>query len=418
MGIDLDTTLTRNPAYSILMHTSGENFLSSQISESDFDLKFRVKFSTHRIRSISKVNVLLNDSVLHTTTFAEPIRPNVGLPATYSPTITIPYQTLRNAVQALPGTTSGQKFKISFSTEATTTTGQTVTTPGSFEISATPVWNLKPEVTDPTGTTPDEQKGMYSQRVSAYGGYKLREVVRSIVSLRNTNAGDQEKKFRLFINDGSLPFGGSFSPHKTHSDGNVLDIRPLGNTGQSENHYDFARGQKRLEDLAVVWAESVYRNDMCMSFAQGTEQRETCETNAKAAFISRTPGYNERLNRVVKWIKLNHRLADAGYPAESRPSFRFSDGFYRFGELCGAMVIAHRTGSNGADPLHGCFQKVNGQDWKLNDANYQSNMLEGLLPNGEAIPDITSSSNFFRNYFEVYRQELGHYDHFHLELKQ
>lgn len=285
MGIDLDTTLTRNPAYSILMHTSGENFLGSQISESDFDLKFRVKFGTHRIRSISKVNVLLNDSVLHTTTFAEPIRPNVGLPATYSPTITIPYQTLRNAVQALPGTASGQKFKISFSTEATTTTGQTVTTPGSFEISATPVWNLKPEVTDPSGTTPDEQKGMYSQRVSAYGGYKLREVVRSIVNLRNTNAGDEEKKFRLFINDGSLPFGGSFSPHKSHNNGNVLDIRPLGNTGQSENHYDFARGQKRLEDLAVVWAESVYRNDMCMSFVQGSEQRETCETNAKAMTV-------------------------------------------------------------------------------------------------------------------------------------
>lgn len=235
---------------------------------------------------------------------------------------------------------------------------------------------------------------------------------------RIANAGDEEKKFRLFINDGSLPFGGIFSPHQTHNNGNVLDIRPLGNTGQSENHYDFARGQKRLEDLAVVWAESVYRNDMCMSFSQGSEQRETCETNAKATFVSRTPGYNETLDRIVKWIKLNHRLADAGYPAESRPSFRFSDGFYRFGELCGAMVIAHRTGSNGADPLHGCFQKVNGQDWKLNDANYQSNMLEGLLPNGEAIPDITSSSNFFRNYFEVYRQELGHYDHFHLELKQ
>lgn len=167
MGIDLDTTLTRNPAYSILMHTSGENFLGSQISESDFDLKFRVKFGTHRIRSISKVNVLLNDSVLHTTTFAEPIRPNVGLPATYSPTITIPYQTLRNAVQALSGTATGQKFKISFSTEAATTTGQTVTTPGSFEISAAPVWNLKTEVVDPSGTTPDEQKGMYSQRVSA-----------------------------------------------------------------------------------------------------------------------------------------------------------------------------------------------------------------------------------------------------------
>ncbi|MDZ4083318.1 MAG: hypothetical protein U1E10_10300, partial [Bdellovibrionales bacterium] len=168
-----------------------------------------------------------------------------------------------------------------------------------------------------------------------------------------------------------------------------------------------------------VWAESVYRNDMCMSFASGTEQRETCEANAKAFFISNTPTYNERLTRIVNWIRLNHQLGDFPDTVGAKPQFRFSNGAARFGSLCARMSLAYSTASNGSNPQNGCVQKIDGSEFTANDLNYQTRMLEGLLPNNDSISASSFDDELFlTRYRQFEKVEVDHFDHFHIETSK
>ncbi len=159
---------------------------------------------------------------------------------------------------------------------------------------------------------------------------------------------------------------------------------------------------------------------MCISFASGTEQRETCEANAKAFFISNTPSYNERLNRIVKWIRLNHQLGDFPDVVVAKPKFVFSNGAARFWSLCGKMNVAYNAGSGGGSPVDVCEQKIDGTEWTATDLKYQTKMLDGRLPNEDKIlDDRLADSNFATRRLEIFRKtEPDHFDHFHLEVSK
>ncbi|MBK7891396.1 MAG: hypothetical protein IPJ84_11275 [Bdellovibrionales bacterium] len=288
-----------------------------------------------------------------------------------------------------------------------------------------PVWNLKPEVT----AASDVDNGLYSLKISAYGSHKLRTFVRSMVAHRTAMQSDSTKAFNLYINDGSLPFGGSFSGvHNTHNTGNILDMRPLGNTGSTSQHYDFASGSKRIADLAVVWAESIYRNEQCNSLTRESAEHIACEATATTHFQTEfdidhpSDTFQTKRARLVRWINLNQQLGSIPMPAGTKSlQFKFSDGLRKFSSLCEAMVTAYQSGTAQLVPAEGCEQKIDHSPFDESDIQFQlsTKLPSGILPNGDAIPGTLQQSTFTNSRLKKLQiHELLHYDHFHLEINE
>lgn len=156
---------------------------------------------------------------------------------------------------------------------------------------------------------------------------------------------------------------------------------------------------------------------MCKQHSQGSEARTNCETAAKATFIANVPDYPTKLDKIVKWINLNHTLADATYPTAANTRFYFSDGIKKFDQLCTRMAAVYAAGSGLSVTTTVCDKKVNSEEWTEADKKFQQSMLAGILPNGDRISGASSFGQFNIRHLRFFNSESGHYDHFHVEIK-
>jgi hypothetical protein len=248
------------------------------------------------------------------------------------------------------------------------------------------------------------------------------------LEIRTAKSGIPEESFNVYINDGSLPFGSSFSPaHKSHDNGNILDLRPIGNTGQTPEHYDFGKGEARLKDYATLWAHSTYLTVKCGSLQLGSEQRTTCENQFTTIFSNNLSvgSTQDQLantrNRIVKWVNQNGAIFSAISPSSigvGSINYKFSRGAARFSPTCEHMKNTYIFVTNESLPQNACERRFDGAPWTEDSRDIQIKMFtEGQLPDGRKISGIELNTNFVGNYLRFFLfSETEHFDHFHLEI--
>ena len=275
--------------------------------------------------------------------------------------------------------------------------------------------------------------GLYSGRVSTYVGYKLRTFIENLVARKKALDDDTtktaEERFNIFVNDGSLPFGTALSPHNSHDNGKVLDIRPLGNFGTTEQHYDFNSGLRRRKDLALLWAESAYRFAHCKQHGEGSALRQTCEAGRSTEFISQYDGaivfpedrFESTSKRITDWININQNLsADFVAIPGNNLSIFFSDGITKYSQLCADMIADYKIGANGEPEPSICTYNVDGTNTSTDDPasldrKFQILMLSlGQLPNFDQLP-VEINTNTSKRILPIKPSEQGHFDHYHLK---
>ncbi len=428
MELDRDTSNQRNPAFSPLLMNASNQLDPLQIGESNFGIKAKFKVGTRRIRSIENVFLTINGTTI-TSLLNSPVPVNRQKTFYDLPVVNIPYTSIKSN---LPGSSlvQGEKFEIGFSVSYVDIAGNTGQSTSPLTISMLPVWNLKNDVPDSRYSPPisDAAKGTYSNYISAYGSKKLKDYLQKLLEIRTAKSGIPEESFNVYINDGSLPFGSSFKPaHKSHDNGNILDLRPIGNTGQTPEHYDFGKGEARLKDYATLWAHSTYLTVKCGSFQLGSEQRSTCENQFTSIFaINLSVGSTQdelvkTRNRIVKWVNQNGAVFSAISPSSigaSAISYYFSRGAARFSPTCEHMKNTYIFVTNESAPADSCQTTYDGTAWTFQLTQIQIQLLrDGQLPDKRSIPGLIIDSNFRNIYLQFLRNsEIEHFDHFHLEV--
>ncbi|MDZ4082349.1 MAG: hypothetical protein U1E10_05405, partial [Bdellovibrionales bacterium] len=428
MELDQDISNQRNPAFSPLLMNASNQLDPLQISESNFDIKAKFRVETRRIKSIENVFLTVNGTTL-ASVLTSPIQVNQQETTFSLPVVNVPYSLIKSNLPS-SSAAQGEKFEIGFIVSYVDIAGNTGQSTSPLTISMLPVWNLKNDVPDSRYSPPtsDAAKGTYSNYISAYGSKKLKDYLQKLLEIRTAKSGIPEESFNVYINDGSLPFGSSFSPaHKTHKNGNILDLRPIGNTGQTPEHYDFGKGEARLKDYATLWAHSTYLTVKCGSFQLGSEQRTTCENQFTSIFatnLSVGSTQDELVNtrnRIVKWVNQNGAVFSAISPSSigaGAINYSFSRGAARFSPTCEHMKNTYIFVTNESAPADSCQTTFDGSAWSFGLTQTQELLLNrGRLPDFRPIEGVNINTEFQQVQLKfISPSEIEHFDHFHLEV--